>query len=54
MTTEPSAHASRAEYSRRMNRVLNYIDAHLDQPLDGAQLADVANFSRFQSPSRHR
>lgn len=30
-----------------MNRVLNYIDAHLDQPLDGAELADVANFSRF-------
>lgn len=30
-----------------MNRVLNYIDAHLDQPLDGAQLADVAHFSRF-------
>ncbi|MCU6498360.1 AraC family transcriptional regulator [Rugamonas sp. A1-17] len=30
-----------------MNRVLNYIDAHLDQPLELAQLADVANFSRF-------
>ena len=30
-----------------MNRVLNYIDAHLERPLDGAQLADVANFSRF-------
>jgi len=39
--------ASRAEYARRMNRVLNYIDAHLDQPLELAQLADVANFSRF-------
>ena len=47
MTRKPSAQASRAEYARRINRVLNYIDAHLDQPLDGAQLADMANFSRF-------
>ena len=47
MTTAPAAQASRAEYTRRMNRVLNYIDAHLEQPLDGAALADVANFSRF-------
>ncbi len=39
--------ASRAEYARRMNRVLNHIDQHLDQPLELAQLADVANFSRF-------
>jgi AraC family transcriptional regulator len=39
--------ASRAEYARRMNRVLDYIDQHLDQALDLAQLADVANFSRF-------
>lgn len=30
-----------------MNRVLNYIDRHLDQPLDLHQLADVANFSPF-------
>jgi AraC family transcriptional regulator len=37
----------RAEYARRMNRVLNYIDTHLDQPLDLAQLAGVANFSPF-------
>lgn len=47
MTTKPCAQVSRAEYTRRMNRVLNYIDAHLDHSLDGAQLADVANFSRF-------
>ena len=47
MTRKPSAQASRAEYARRINRVLNHIDAHLDQPLDGAQLADIANFSRF-------
>ena len=37
----------RAEYTRRMNRVLNYIDRHLDQPLDLATLAGVANFSPF-------
>lgn len=30
-----------------MNRVINYIDAHLDQALDLEQLAGVANFSRF-------
>lgn len=37
----------RAEYARRMNRVLDYIDVHLDQPLDLARLAGVANFSPF-------
>jgi AraC family transcriptional regulator len=37
----------RAEYARRMNRVLNHIDTHLDQPLELAQLADLAHFSRF-------
>ncbi|KAB0517094.1 AraC family transcriptional regulator [Pseudomonas extremorientalis] len=47
MTTKSSVHASRAEYARRMNRVLNYIDTHLDTPLEGARLADIANFSRF-------
>ncbi len=47
MTNQPSAQASRAEYARRINRVLNYIDAHIDEPLDGAHLADIANFSRF-------
>lgn len=25
----------------------NQIDAHLDQPPDGAQLAEIANFSRL-------
>lgn len=43
--TAPTLH--RAEYARRMNRVLDHIDRHLDAPLDLAQLADVANFSRF-------
>ncbi|BCL76243.1 AraC family transcriptional regulator [Jeongeupia sp. HS-3] len=36
-----------AEYSRRMNRVLDHIDRHLDAPLDLATLAGVANFSPF-------
>lgn len=39
--------ASRAEYARRMNLVLDYIDRHLDTPLELASLADVAHFSRF-------
>lgn len=35
------------EYARRMNRVLDHIDAHLDESLDLAGLAAVANFSPF-------
>lgn len=38
---------SRAEYDRRMHRVLAHIDARIDQPIDLASLADVANFSPF-------
>lgn len=45
--TRPDSASPRAEYARRMTRVLNYIDQHLDQPLELADLADVANFSRF-------
>jgi len=36
-----------SEYSQRMNRVLDHIDRHLDQPLELDTLADVAHFSRF-------
>jgi AraC family transcriptional regulator len=43
--SSPQLH--RSEYARRMNRVLDYIDRHLDAPLELATLADVANFSRF-------
>lgn len=46
-TSTDTSTASRAEYARRINRVLDYIDRHLDTPLELAQLADVANFSRF-------
>lgn len=38
---------SRREYARRMNRVLDHIDAHLDAPLDLAALAELAHFSPF-------
>jgi AraC family transcriptional regulator len=38
---------SRAEYQRRMHRVLEYVDRHLDQPLSLAILAQVAHFSPF-------
>ncbi len=37
----------RAEYDRRMHRVCEHIDRHLDQPLELATLADVAHFSPF-------
>lgn len=38
---------SRSEYARRMHRVLEHIDAHLDQALDLDALASVAHFSPF-------
>ena len=47
LSADARMRASRAEYARRMNRVLDHIDRHLDTPLDLAQLADIANFSRF-------
>lgn len=37
----------RAEYTRRMNRVIDHIDRHIDTTLETAELADIANFSRF-------
>ena len=38
---------STPEYSRRMHRVLDHIDANLSMPLDLDTLADVAHFSRY-------
>lgn len=38
---------SRSEYAHRMHRVLEYIDQHLDEPLELETLAGVANFSPF-------
>ena len=37
----------RVEYIARINRVLDYIDHNLDQPLLLAELAEVAHFSPF-------
>jgi AraC family transcriptional regulator len=42
-----SPQISISEYSRRMNKVLDHIDRHLDTPLDLAALAEVAHFSPF-------
>ncbi|WP_419735584.1 AraC family transcriptional regulator [Pseudomonas sp. COR18] len=41
------AYQSLLEYTRRMNRVLEHIDHHLDQPLELAELAAIAHFSPF-------
>ncbi|MDH8702509.1 transcriptional regulator GlxA family with amidase domain [Dysgonomonadaceae bacterium PH5-43] len=38
---------SRLEYRARINRVMDYIDQHLDKPLELKSIADVANFSPF-------
>lgn len=38
---------SRASYARRMHCVLDYIDAHLDEPVSIEELSRVACFSRF-------
>lgn len=41
------AYQSLLEYTRRMNRVLEHIDQHLDQALELAELAAIAHFSPF-------
>lgn len=38
---------SRTEYLSRLNRVMDYIDMHLDQPLDLKEIAGVAHFSPY-------
>lgn len=38
---------SRSEYEKRMHQVLQYIDEHIEQPLDLGTLAEVAHFSPF-------
>ncbi|MEP7000219.1 MAG: AraC family transcriptional regulator [bacterium] len=42
-----SVQDSRSDYARRMHRVLEHIDRHLDQPLDLETLSGVAHFSAF-------
>lgn len=38
---------SNSDYSRRMNHVLDYIDRHLDVPLELDTLAGIAHFSPY-------
>ncbi|GEM_PF-3634937 len=38
---------SRIEYRSRINQVMDYIDSHLDQPLELKSIAEIANFSPF-------
>lgn len=47
MTLMDTARRASAQYTQRMNRVLDHIDRHLDQPLEVADLAAVAHFSPF-------
>ena len=42
-----ASESTRREYAARMNRVVDYIQAHLTEPLDLEQLAAVACFSPF-------
>ena len=42
-----SPQSSRSEYSRRLQRVFDYIDAHLDEQIDLEAVADIAHFSPF-------
>jgi AraC family transcriptional regulator len=42
-----TSRANRSEYERRMHRVLEHIDRHLEEPLDLGTLAEVAHFSPF-------
>jgi AraC family transcriptional regulator len=39
--------ALRAEYTSRINRVIDYIEGHIDGDLSLVKLAEVAHFSRF-------
>jgi len=38
---------SRQEYISRINKVMNYVDSHIDEPLSLSSLAGIANFSAF-------
>jgi len=39
--------ASRQEYISRINKVMNYVEKHIDQILNLYTLAGIANFSPF-------
>ncbi|MDR2907261.1 MAG: AraC family transcriptional regulator, partial [Bacteroidales bacterium] len=38
---------NRQEYISRINNVMNYVDKHIDQPLNLGTLAEIAHFSPF-------
>ena len=38
---------SQQEYRARINRVMDYIDSHIDQPIDLSVLAQIAHFSPY-------
>ncbi len=39
--------AAKSVYAKRFDKVLDYIDRHLDEPLSVEQLSSVANFSKY-------
>jgi AraC family transcriptional regulator len=43
----PNMNATQREYRRRINRVMDYVDRHLGDPLCLEQLAEVATFSKY-------
>ncbi len=43
----PGSEATRLEYAARINRVMDHVQAHLDEPLDLGKLAHIACFSPF-------
>lgn len=47
MKPVPLSESHAVAYGQRMNKVLDYIDQHIDTALDLATLADVAHFSAF-------
>lgn len=38
---------SKIEYRSRINRVMDYIDTHLNEPLELKDIAEIANFSPY-------
>lgn len=44
---EPETTSKEGSYARRINRVLDYIDKHLDETLSVEILGNIANFSKF-------
>lgn len=39
--------SSRQVYTARINKVMDYVNSHLDEPIDLAVLADIASFSPY-------